>query len=857
MKQFITILLCLVSVCIQAQVLPYQDTNLTPLERAKDIVSRMSLEEKVAQMQFDAPALPRLGIKKYNWWSEALHGVARAGTATVFPQAIGMAASWDADLLQDVFTAVSTEARAKNAEFARQGDVPIYQGLTFWTPNINIFRDPRWGRGQETYGEDPYLTSRLGVSVIHGLQGSEGHKYDKVHACAKHFAVHSGPEWSRHVFNAENIDPRDLWETYLPAFKSAVQEGGVKEVMCAYNRFEGEPCCGNARLLHQILRDDWGYEGLVVSDCWAVNDFFTEGSHHTEPDIPHAVAKAVLSGTDLECGGSYGSLVEATKQGLIDTAHIDQAIIRLMKARFELGEMDKDVDWTQIPYSVVSCPEHQALALKMAQEGIVLLQNNNDVLPLKKEQKIALIGPNANDSTMQWGNYNGFPAHTSTLLSALQQRYKNLIYETGCDHTSAMALESFIPLCVVDSQQGIKATYWNNLDYQGEVVATSHLTTPLNFTTAGATVFAPGVNLGYFTGRYQTSFVAPKSEDVVFNLHIMGHASLFINDQQVQWGVNMKVNRFYVLHAQEGQKYDIRLDFTASEGNCATLVFDFGREHPLDLDAICERVKDADVIVFAGGISPNLEGEEMPVQIPGFHGGDRDSINLPFVQRQLLQRLQTLGKPIVLVNYSGSAMDLKEETKSCSAIVQAWYPGQDGGEAVASILTGEYNPSGRLPITFYKGIEQLPDFEDYSMKGRTYRYLQQKPLFPFGYGLSYTHFNYGTTKISKAKMKAIDSVIVTVPVTNVGSCDGEEVVQLYVRRPDDGNGPQRTLRGFKRVKITKGQTINVQIPVSAKSLEWYDTTSHTLRPLAGSYEIQVGSSSDPTTLQTLPLVLKK
>ena len=401
--------------------LPYEDPTLSADERAMDLVKRLTLEEKVSLMQNTSPAIPRLGIKEYDWWNEALHGVGRAGVATVFPQCIGMAASFNDSLLFEVFTAVSDEARAKSNEFARtQEGLKRYQGLTFWTPNVNIFRDPRWGRGQETYGEDPYLTAQMGINVVRGLQGPENEKYDKLHACAKHFAVHSGPEWNRHIFNAENIAPRDLWETYLPAFKALVQQANVKEVMCAYNRYEGEPCCGSNRLLHQILRDEWGYQGIVVSDCWAINDFFTEGHHHTEPDVPHATAKAVSSGTDLECGESYGSLVEAVQQGLIDEATVDTSLHRLLKARIELGELDENVPWHQIPYDVVDSKEHRKLALRMAQESIVLLQNKNSLLPLKKEGlKIALIGPNANDSIMQWGNYNGFPSHTTTLLESL------------------------------------------------------------------------------------------------------------------------------------------------------------------------------------------------------------------------------------------------------------------------------------------------------------------------------------------------------------------------------------------------------------------------------------------------------
>ena len=840
--------------------LPYQDPSLSPDERAADLVSRLTLEEKASLMQNTSPAIPRLGIKEYDWWNEALHGVGRSGLATVFPQCIGMAASWDDDLVLDVFTAVSDEARAKSNEYAKAGGLKRYQGLTFWTPNVNIFRDPRWGRGQETYGEDPYLTSRMGVNVVRGLQGPEDSKYDKLHACAKHFAVHSGPEWNRHIFNAENIAPRDLLETYLPAFKALVQEADVKEVMCAYNRYEGEPCCGSNRLLHQILREEWGYQGIVVSDCWAINDFFTEGHHNTEPDVPHATAKAVSTGTDLECGESYGSLVEAVQQGLIDEATIDTSLRRLMKARIELGEFDEDVPWHQIPLSVVDSKEHRDLALRIAQESIVLLQNKNNLLPLKKEgMKIALMGPNANDSIMQWGNYNGFPSRTVTLLQALQEQLPDtrLIYEHGCDHTSAVALQSLFNECTAsDGQTGFKASYWKRMDQaDGEPDVVTHVSGPFRFTTAGATVFAPDVPLGGFAASYETTFRPQKTEDVVFSFHTQGGAQLYIDDKQVASAANMKSNRVYVLKAEAGKSYDLKVTFAATEGDCATLNFDFGREVPLDLTRSVDRVKDADVVIFAGGISPGLEGEEMPVAIPGFRGGDRETIELPAVQTQLLKELHKAGKRIIFVNFSGSAIALTQEAQLCDAIVQAWYPGQAGGYAIASVLFGDYNPAGRLPVTFYKSTEQLPDFQDYNMKGHTYRYMTEKPLFPFGHGLSYTTFSYGKASLSADEVKCGESCTLTIPVTNSGERDGEEVVQVYLRRPADKEGPSHTLRAFRRIPLKKGETQQVTFQLDGDSFEWFDTESNTMRPLKGEYEILYGGTSDKSKLQRIPVKL--
>lgn len=716
-KIIIPILLfgALMSACQQK--LPYQNTSLPPEERAADLVQRLTLEEKVSLMQNNSSAVSRLGIKSYNWWNEALHGVARNGRATVFPQAIGMGAAFNDSLLHVVFTAVSDEARAKNHIARRDNSYKIYQGLTFWTPNINIFRDPRWGRGQETYGEDPYLTSQLGMAVVRGLQGPEDSQYDKAHACAKHYAVHSGPEWNRHSFNAEDIDPRDLWETYLPAFKDLVQKAGVKEVMCAYNRFEGSPCCNSDRLLMQILRDEWGYEGLVVSDCGAIYDFFEEGRHGTHKDKADASSAAVLSGTDLECGDAYKSLADAVRQGKIKEEDLDRSVARLLKARFELGEMDETTPWDTISDSVVNCRIHQVLALRMARESMTLLQNKNSLLPLKAGMTVALVGPNANDSVMQWGNYNGFPSHTVTLLEALRKRLpeEQLIYVPG-----ALYAEDFVPKHKKDEMEQMK---------------------------------------------------------------------------------------------------------------------------PLDAASLLKQVDHADVVIFAGGISPLLEGEEMKVDVQGFKGGDRTDIELPAIQRQLLKALKVAGKKVVFVNFSGSAVGLEPETQTCDAILQAWYPGEAGGTAVADVLYGDYNPAGRLPVTFYKKVSQLPDYEDYSMKGRTYRYFEGTPLFPFGHGLSYTTFVYG-----KAEVK--DGCLL-VPVTNTGSMDGDEVVQLYLNRPDDAGGPLKTLRAFKRVHIPAGATRTVSLPLTEETFNWWDTATNTVHPLKGSYKLLYGGSSDDRALQTM------
>ncbi|WP_291528003.1 xylan 1,4-beta-xylosidase [Bacteroides sp. UBA939] len=837
---------------------PYKNPELSPEVRAIDLVSRLTLEEKAALMQNTSPAIPRLGIKEYDWWNEALHGVGRAGLATVFPQAIGMGASFDNKLLLDVFTAVSDEARAKTTEFSKAGGLKRYQGLTMWTPNINIFRDPRWGRGQETYGEDPYLTGQMGIAVVNGLQGTGDEKYDKMHACAKHFAVHSGPEWNRHSFDAENVDPRDLWETYLPAFKDLVQKAGVKEVMCAYNRFEGEPCCGSNRLLVQILRDEWNYDGIIVSDCGAINDFFNKGAHETDPDKEHASAKAVLMGTDVECGGNYTSLPEAVKQGLIDEKQIDISLIRLMKARFELGEMDspEQVSWTKIPYSVVNSKEHRELALRMTQESLVLLQNKQNILPLNKNLKVALVGPNANDSVMQWGNYNGFPGHTATLLEGIRGYLPDaqIIYEPGCDLTSDVTLQSVFPQCSIDGKQGFSAKYWNNTKQEGNPDVTTQITTPFHFSTTGATAFAAGVNLVDFSASYETVFRPEKDEDIAFHFQTHGINKLSIDGEEVASGRNFK-NKVYTLSTKTGKEYRIRIDFTFRNSD-ASLNFDMGREVPVDLTQVVNKVKDADVVVFAGGISPAIEGEEMPVQIPGFRGGDRDIIELPSIQSRLLAELKKAGKKIVFVNFSGSAIALTPETKNCDVILQAWYPGQEGGTAIANVLFGDYNPAGRLPVTFYKSTDQLPGFEDYSMKGRTYRYMTETPLFPFGHGLSYTTFEYKDASLSASEIKGDELVTLAIPVSNTGERNGEEVVQVYVRRLGDKEGPSHTLRAFKRVAIAKGSTNIVTLSLNKESFEWFDTETNTMRPIEGSYEILYGGTSDVKQLKAIPVSIR-
>lgn len=841
----------------------YKNSALSPEERADDLLRRLTLEEKVLLMMDTSKPVDRLGIKPYNWWSEALHGIARAGLGTVFPQPIGMAATFDPDVIFRTFTAVSDEARAKNTLARSNNSFLRYEGLTVWTPTVNIFRDPRWGRGIETYGEDPYLTSVMGVEVVKGLQGPEGeNRYDKLHACAKHFAVHSGPEWNRHSFNAENIAPRDLFETYLQPFEALVKEGKVKEVMCAYNRFEGEPCCGSNRLLMQILREDWGYKGIVVSDCGAVADFYKESAHLTHADAASASADAVLHGTDLECGSSYGALIESVQKGLISESDIDVSVKRLLIARFELGEMDDNqkVAWTKIPYSVVASDAHDRIALEVARKSMTLLWNRNNTLPLQRGGlTIAVMGPNANDSVMQWGNYNGIPPRTITVLEGIRSALganDKLIYEPGCDLVERTLLTDAFSQCTSEAGKGFTARYWNNTDRSGQPVTTVQMSEPLRLCTSGATVFAPEVNLTNFTATYNSVFTPDRSGHVFFNFYTCGIVRLLVDGKEVKAIRNNHGSQksSYGMDVEIGRPYALQLEFDYYRSD-AQLNFGLGYKEDINIRKTVAKVNDADIVVFVGGISPSLEGEEMGVNLSGFKGGDRTDIELPAVQRELIKALHSAGKKVVLVNCSGSPIGFEPEIKSCAAILQAWYPGQAGGQAVADVLFGDYNPSGRLPVTFYRNVSQLPDFEDYNMTGRTYRYMTEKPLFPFGYGLSYTTFEYGKPQLSANEIAAGDILVLTVPVKNSGKRDGDEIVQVYLKRQGEDGGPAKTLRAFRRVHIPAGQQVDVKLELSGKQLEWWDAETNAMRVQSGVFDVMVGSSSNNEDLQTLKVVL--
>ena len=864
-KLLLTTLLTLGTSAVMAQTLPFQNPALTAEERAEDLLGRLTVEEKAKLMMDVSPAIPRLGIPAFQWWNEALHGVGRNGFVTVFPITTQMAASWDDQLLYKVFTAVSDEARAKNQEAKKSGNVQRYQGLSFWTPNINIFRDPRWGRGQETYGEDPYLTERMGLAVVNGLQGQtmDGKrlpqsKYAKLLACAKHFAVHSGPEWNRHTFNIENLPERDLWETYLPAFKALVQKGNVAEVMCAYQRIDGDPCCGNARYEQHILRDDWGFQGLITSDCGAIRDFLPQW-HNVSKDNEAAASKAVLSGTDVECGSVYKSLPAAVKRGDIAEKQMDVSLKRLLVARFRLGDFDKDelVEWTKIPSSVIASKEHKALALQMAREGTVLLKNNG-VLPLTansqkpKANSIVVMGPNANDSIMQWGNYSGYATKTVTILEGLRQQLGNVPYIQGCGLTRNEVFESrFDKMRAPLGQQGMQAVYWNNTEMKGRPVTTVNMSSPVNLSNGGNTVFAPGVNLENFSARYDGTLIPTEDETLYLRVGADDKVRVIVNGDTLVdiWKVRQRIQEATPeLKVKKGGSYRIHIEYV-QEGGMAAMQFDVCKKLTPTREQLLAQIGSAETVVFVGGISPRVEGEEMKVSDPGFKGGDRTDIELPQVQRDLLKMLHDAGKRVVFVNCSGGAVALvPEQQATCDAIVQAWYGGERGGEAVAEVLTGRYNPCGKLPMTFYRSVNDLPDFLDYRMQNRTYRYFRGQALYPFGYGLSYTTFDIGKPVYINNKVR--------VTVRNTGSQDGTEVVQVYIRRQADTDGPLKTLRGYQRVTLKAGQSKTVDIDLPRQRFEGWDAKTNTMRVVPGRYELMVGSSSADRDLKKIQVNIR-
>lgn len=842
---------------------PFQNPRLSVDERVENLLSLLTPQEKVGLMMNGSVSVDRLDIPAYNWWNEACHGICY-DDVTVFPQVIALGATFNADQQYEIYAAVSDEARAvwnttdHHVLGVTEPNGNIWHnGLSFWCPNVNIFRDPRWGRGQETPGEDPYLNAVMGTQTVKAMQGND-RKYLKLHACAKHYAVHSGPEPLRHSFDV-SVPMRDLWETYLPAFKKIVTEGKVEEVMCAYHRYEGVPCCGSERLLENILREKWGFEGMVVSDCGAINDFYNPRNHGTHPDAAHAAADAVLAGTDVECGTSYRNLIEAMEKGLITESQIDENLRRILRARFELGMFDpaEKLPWAKLGAEQLSSPEHTALADKAAHEAVVLLKNDSNVLPLRKENiTIAVVGPNADDARVILGNYNGYPSsdNTRTILDAIREAAPSadIIYEKGCDLAEPYITTHYISR--INGGKGLRAEYWNNTEQEGETVAAADYSQPLSLNTTSPALahedcaWEEGLNLTGFSARYSGRLVADFTGDMVYTVRGSGRYRFCVNGQTVAEQAEAPRGRFFgfgrmaaptTFPVVAGEEYEISIDLSQPEAKSANFTFDLYSRADADFAPVVERVSAADVIVMVSGISSDIEGE----------GHDRSYIELPEIQRQLLAAMDATGKPVILVNVSGSAIGFGDVENQYDALLQAWYGGQATGPAVADVLFGDYNPAGRLPVTFYASTDQLPDFEDYTMDNRTYRYFKGEPLYAFGYGMSYTSFSYGDAKVSgkAAAMK------LTVPVTNTGSRDGEEVVQVYVRALDNPDAPIKSLKGFRRVPVAAGQTVRVTVDLSGEAFEFYSEADDELALRHGRYQLLYGGSSLDRDLKSIDI----
>ncbi|MCX6152253.1 MAG: glycoside hydrolase family 3 C-terminal domain-containing protein [Ignavibacteriales bacterium] len=832
---------------LTAQNEPYKNPTLLIEERVNDLVSRMTLDEKISQMMNIAVAIPRLGIPYYDWWNEGLHGVARTGIATVFPQAIGIAATFNDSLLYNVATVISDEFRAKYNAYIKDKNEGFI-GLTVWSPNINIFRDPRWGRGQETYGEDPFLTSRMGVAFVKGMQGNDPF-YLKTVSTPKHYLVHSGPEPLRHVFDAE-INERDFLDTYAPAFEACVKEGKAYSIMSAYNSFRGIPVSASKYLLTTLLRDTWGFKGYVVSDCDAVRDIYS--THKYASSMEEAAALAVKAGLDLNCGTLFSHLKGAVEKGYLTEKDIDVSVKRLMEARFRLGDFDPE---DKVPYNKISpdindSPEHRMLSIIAAQQSMVLLKNEKNLLPLKKDlTAIAVIGPNADNATVMYGNYNGVPSKYVTPLQGIKNKVSKqtkVYYAIGNDYVEGMATIENVPTEYLfsEDQHGLKGEYFTNPDISGNPKEV-RIDTLIDFNFEGKTI-PKGFPLENFSVRWTGTLLAP--EDGKYQLALTGDDGyrLFLDDSLLidDWTEHAPTTKSGTIEIQKGSKHKIRIEYFQKAGG-ASIKFSwhvFGKDR---LKEALDIAKKSDVIIYCGGISPSLEGEEMDVPYEGFKGGDRTSIDLPAVQEKMLKKLQTTGKPIVFIIMNGSALSINWADKNLPAILEAWYPGQEGGTAIADILFGDYNPAGRLPVTFYKSIDQLPTFEDYNMKGRTYRYFEGEALYKFGYGLSYTSFRYSDLHMQK-KMKTGDTLNVKVTVENNGKMDGDEVVQLYIKHLQTPVPvPNIALEGFKRIHLKKGEKKVVEFNLTPYNMSVIDNSNKRV-VISGEVEIFAGGEQPYT-----------
>lgn len=812
----------LITVAAFAQQNPsFKNPNLPIEQRVNDLVSKMTLDEKISQLMDSSPAIERLGVPEYNWWNESLHGVARAGFATVFPQSISIASSWDRQLIFDVANVISDEARAKHHEYLRRGQHGMYQGLTFWSPNVNIFRDPRWGRGHETYGEDPYLTGQLGLQYVNGLQGTN-EKYLKVIATAKHYAVHSGPEPSRHLFNAETSDI-DLYETYLPAFRTLVKEGHVYSIMGAYNRFRGESASASP-FLFNILRKDWGFDGYIVSDCGAVTDIWKY--HKITSDAASASALAVKEGLDLECGSCFKSLKEAIDKKLITEAELDIALKRLFTARFKLGMFDPDemVPYAQIPYSVNNNSAHDYLARVASQKSIVLLKNQNQTLPLSKNIKtVAVIGPNANDVQSLWGNYSGIPSNPITVLKGIQNKLEpnaKVLYAKGTDLAKGVPEMKIIPSIYFQNEngtQGLTAEYFDNKEWNGKPLFT-RIDDNIDFHWDIDTP-DPRMKMGNYSVRWTGYIVAPKTGTYNISEWSKPFMTIEIEGGKTTGGKNNHAPRIrpQKMELEAGKKYKIEVKYQNFYGNAiAQLLWAEPEENVLQ--EATQVANQADAIILVLGLNERLEGEEMKVEADGFDGGDRTSLNLPANQEELMKAMVATGKPVILVLINGSALSINWANDNVPAILTAGYPGQQGGNAIADVLFGDYNPAGRLPVTYYKSVDQLPDFDNYDMKGRTYRYFDKKPLYPFGFGLSYTKFKYSNLQIP-ANISSEKDFEVLVDITNIGDHDGDEVAELYLKDEKASTPrPIWQLEGFERINLKKGESKTVRFKITPRQL---------------------------------------
>ena len=828
--------------------LPYLDPSLPLNVRVDDLVSRMTLEEKASQLVNQSRSIPRLHVPAYDWWSEALHGVARAGTATVFPEPIGLAATFDAPLIHEMATAIGQEARAKHNQAVRAGRRDIYEGLDFWSPNINIFRDPRWGRGQETYGEDPFLTGRMGVAFVTGLQGDDP-KYFQAIATPKHFAVHSGPETTRHSVNVD-ATKHDMEDTYLPAFRAAVTEGKAGSVMCAYNRVNAEPACANSFLLEDQLRGAWKFQGYVVSDCDAVADI--ERGHHFTQTMAEAAAVSLKRGTDNECAdylqkaidnSDYVKYVDAVKQGLLSEKDVDVTLKRLFTARFRLGLFDplEMVKYAQIPDSVIDSEAHRQLALKIARESMVLLKNDG-VLPLSANtKKIAVVGPLAESLRVLEGNYNGTPSRATTALDGIRKQFSSaqVSFTPG---TSFLLEYEPVPgaaLSTPDGQPGLKAEYFSDPSFKG-APAQVRVDKDVNF------AFAPGTTskTSIFAVRW-TGFLTP-SESGTYRLGLDGCLNtLRLDDKMIVDDSKNHDPRAKVAEValEKGHRYALKIEYFQGRPRGVKLVW-----RQLSPDPVAEAVaaaRQADVVIAVVGITSDLEGEEMDVAVPGFEGGDRTSLDLPKEEEDLLKGIKTTGKPLVVVLMNGSALSVNWAKENANAILEAWYSGEEGGSAIAESLAGANNPAGRLPVTFYTGVEQLPPFEDYSMSNRTYRYFEGQPLFPFGYGLSYSKFAYSNLKLSAATLNAGDPLSVEADVKNASGREGDEVVQLYLSFPKSPAAPRHALRGMTRVHLAAGETKRVQFSLDARDLSEVNSIGDRI-VAAGAHRLYIGGGQPGT-----------